>query len=172
MAVAKPLTDLRAELADLDRQILTLVAARQRLSLTVGSTKRAAGLPLRDYRQEKAVINRSRATAAELGFAPELAEQLVLSLIRSSLTVQEHDEVVTQASGEGQRALVIGGAGKMGRWFVRFLDSQGFQVDRDEILLLNRASQSRQQADHGLEMLFGQHLGRDHHRALIPGRSD
>ena len=129
LAVAKPLTDLRAELADLDRQILTLVAARQRLSLTIGSTKRAAGLPLRDYRQEKAVINRSRATAAELGFAPELAEQLVLSLIRSSLTVQEHDEVVAQASGEGQRALVIGGAGKMGRWFVRFLGSQGFQVD-------------------------------------------
>jgi len=129
LAVAKPLSDLRAELADLDRQILTLVAARQRLSLTIGSTKRETGLPLRDYRQEKAVINRSRATAEELGFDPELAEQLVLSLIRSSLTVQEHDEVVARASGVGQRALVIGGAGKMGRWFVRFLASQGFQVD-------------------------------------------
>ncbi|HAK54825.1 MAG TPA: hypothetical protein DCP38_04990, partial [Acidobacteria bacterium] len=28
-----------------------------------------------------------------------------------------------------RRALVIGGAGKMGRWFVRFLASQGYQVE-------------------------------------------
>src|SRR5690606_6791497 len=31
-------------------------------------------------------------------------------------------------AGSGRRALVIGGAGKMGGWFTRFLASQGFAV--------------------------------------------
>ena len=35
-----------------------------------------------------------------------------------------HELVIRQ----GQRALVIGGSGKMGRWFAEFLDSQGFEV--------------------------------------------
>lgn len=33
-----------------------------------------------------------------------------------------------EGQGHGKRALVIGGAGKMGRWFVEFLDSQGYSV--------------------------------------------
>jgi chorismate mutase/prephenate dehydrogenase len=37
--------------------------------------------------------------------------------------------VAAQASGSGRRALVIGGAGKMGVWFAQFLGSQGFQVE-------------------------------------------
>jgi len=50
-------------------------------------------------------------------------------LIRSSLTTQERASVAAQASGSGRRALVIGGAGKMGAWFAQFLGSQGFQVE-------------------------------------------
>lgn len=123
------LSDLRAELADVDRQILTLVAERQRLATTIGAAKREAGLSLRDYRQEKAVIDGARATAAELGFESGLAERLLLLLIRASLAIQERGEVAARASGAGRRALVIGGAGKMGRWFVRFLASQGYQVE-------------------------------------------
>jgi chorismate mutase/prephenate dehydrogenase len=36
--------------------------------------------------------------------------------------------VAAHGAGSGQRALVIGGAGKMGRWFADFLLSQGFEV--------------------------------------------
>jgi chorismate mutase/prephenate dehydrogenase len=32
------------------------------------------------------------------------------------------------ATGAGQRALVIGGGGRMGAWFARFLDAQGYAV--------------------------------------------
>lgn len=123
------LQKLRAELADVDRQIFELVARRQRLSSDIGSAKRAAGLPPRDYRQEKDVIGRGRDAADALGFSPDLAEQLLLLLIRSSLTVQEKDQVAAGGAGDGRRALVIGGRGKMGGWFVRFLGSQGFSVD-------------------------------------------
>jgi chorismate mutase / prephenate dehydrogenase len=53
----------------------------------------------------------------------------MLRLIRSSLQVQEQDSIAAAGGGAGQRALVIGGAGRMGLWMVRFLDSQGYRVD-------------------------------------------
>ena len=50
-------------------------------------------------------------------------------LIRSSLTTQEQASVAAHGTGSGRRALVIGGAGKMGGWFAQFLASQGFAVE-------------------------------------------
>jgi chorismate mutase/prephenate dehydrogenase len=123
------LDDLRKELGDVDRELLALVARRQRLATEIGRVKRAAGIPTRDYRQERDVLQRARAAASAAGLTPELAEELLLLLIRSSLTVQEQDLVAARGEGDGRRVLVIGGAGKMGRWFVRFLSSQGFVVE-------------------------------------------
>lgn len=50
-------------------------------------------------------------------------------LIRSSLAQQEQANVAARGTGTGKHVLVIGGGGKMGRWFVRFLMSQGFTVE-------------------------------------------
>src|SRR5262249_49086643 len=74
------------------------------------------------------VIERAREEAARLGISGNLAEELLLLLIRSSLTVQEQDRVAARGGGSGKRVLVIGGAGKMGRWFCRFLGSPGLAV--------------------------------------------
>jgi chorismate mutase/prephenate dehydrogenase len=71
---------------------------------------------------------RGRAVAQDLGLPPALAESMLKLLIRSSLATQEHARVVARGFGTGRRALVIGGRGKMGRWFVDFLASQGFAV--------------------------------------------
>ena len=49
-------------------------------------------------------------------------------LIRGSLTTQERIRVAAGGRGSGRTALVIGGAGKMGRWFAEFLASQGYAV--------------------------------------------
>ena len=121
--------ELRTELARLDRELLDLVARRLELAATIGREKRATRTPTRDYRQEKVVIERARTAARDLGISPQLAEDLVISLIRSSLTVQEQGRVAASRRGGGKRALVIGGSGKMGAWFVRFLSSQGFAVE-------------------------------------------
>ena len=43
--------------------------------------------------------------------------------------MQEKDTVAASGEGSGRRALVIGGAGHMGRWFVRYLGAQGFSVE-------------------------------------------
>jgi chorismate mutase/prephenate dehydrogenase len=50
-------------------------------------------------------------------------------LIRGSLTAQERIRVAAGGRGSGRTALVIGGAGKMGRWFAEFMASQGFAVE-------------------------------------------
>jgi len=120
---------LRTELGAVDRDILALVAKRQALAQKIGQIKRDAGIPTRDFRQEREVVERARAAAVEQGLTPTLGEELVLALIRGSLTVQEKDTVATSGEGSGRRVLVIGGSGHMGGWFVRYLAAQGFSVE-------------------------------------------
>jgi chorismate mutase/prephenate dehydrogenase len=127
--VTASLDQLRTELAAVDREMLALVARRQTLAAEIGRIKRQAGIATRDYRQEVEVIQRARAAAAELGAPPDIAEQLMLLLIRGSLTVQEQLLVAARGSGTGKRVLVIGGRGKMGAWMARFLASQGYEVE-------------------------------------------
>jgi chorismate mutase / prephenate dehydrogenase len=123
------LEPLRTELGQIDREIMALVARRQAVAQRIGQVKRDAGIPTRDYRQEKDVIERARATAVEHGLPAVLGEELLLTLIRGSLTIQEKDTVAATGEGVGRRVLVIGGAGHMGRWFVRYLAAQGFHVE-------------------------------------------
>jgi chorismate mutase / prephenate dehydrogenase len=120
---------LRQRVTDIDRQLITLVAERKRVSGEVARVKRATGYPTRDFERERDVILGVRTMATELGVSPALAEDLLRLLIRSSLTTQEQASVVARGTGSGRRALVIGGGGKMGRWFVEFLTSQGFTVE-------------------------------------------
>jgi chorismate mutase / prephenate dehydrogenase len=120
---------LRQRLTDIDRQLISLVAERKHVSEEVARVKRATGFPTRDYEREREVILGVRTMAADLGVSPALAENLIRLLIRSSLTTQEQASVVARGKGSGRRVLVVGGAGKMGRWFVEFLSSQGFTVE-------------------------------------------
>lgn len=128
-APTRPLAELRSELGDLDRQLLELVARRQHLAAEVGRIKRQHGIGTRDFRQEREVIQRARTAAEAHGLSGDLAEDLMLALIRSSLTVQEQNLVAAEGVGKGRRVLVIGGGGNMGRWFVRFLASQAYDVE-------------------------------------------
>jgi chorismate mutase/prephenate dehydrogenase len=129
--VTEPLTldQLRTRLSEIDRELIELVAERQRLSREVARAKRATGHPTRDYRRERDVILGVRSHAEKHGVSPAVAEQILRLLIRTSLATQERARVVAEGQGGGRRALVIGGRGKMGHWFVDFLASQGFEVE-------------------------------------------
>jgi chorismate mutase / prephenate dehydrogenase len=122
------LDELRRQLDRLDRQLLQIIAERQSTSREIARVKRSTGYPTRDYRREREVILGVRQEAETLGVSPDTAEAVMRLLIRSSLTTQERASVAAHGSGTGRRALVIGGAGKMGGWFVQFLTSQGFEV--------------------------------------------
>jgi chorismate mutase / prephenate dehydrogenase len=123
------LGELREKLTRLDADLLALIAERQRIAEEVARVKRASGLPTRDFQRERDVLLNARAAAERLGLSPALAETLLRLLIRSSLATQEQAQVAAQGKGAGRRALVIGGRGKMGGWFVDFLDSQGYRVE-------------------------------------------
>ena len=122
------LDELRQQLDQLDGDLLALIARRQAISREVAAAKRATGRATRDYKREREVILGVRSRAETLGVSGDLAEDVMRLLIRSSLTTQERASVATHGAGSGRRALVIGGAGKMGGWFVQFLASQGFDV--------------------------------------------
>lgn len=124
----KSLEELRARLDVLDRQLLELVAERQSISTQIAAVKRSTGQSTRDFRREREVLLKARSDAEALGVAPSLAESILQSLIRGSLTTQEQARVAAQGKGSGRRALVIGGRGKMGRWMADFLASQGFRI--------------------------------------------
>ena len=123
------LQELRDRLTRLDAELLALIAERQRLSTEVARVKRETGYPTRDFQREREVLLNAREAAAKLGLPPALADNLLRLPIRNSLATQEQAQVAAQGQGSGKRALVIGGAGKMGRWFVEFLHSQGYAVE-------------------------------------------
>ena len=122
------LFELRQQLSSLDTQLIELIARRQRIVAEIGRVKLEDGRSTRDFKREKEVLDLALKTARGLGVDPDLAEQIMRLLIRSSLANQERDRVIAEGKGDGQRVLVIGGAGKMGGWFVDFFRSQGFDV--------------------------------------------
>lgn len=120
---------LRERLSRLDVELLEMVARRQEIVAEIGRVKSSAGRGTRDYAREKDVLDLARRTARRVGLDEDIGEEMFRLLIRASLAAQELDMVTSQGSGSGQRALVIGGSGQMGQWFVRFLDAQGFAVE-------------------------------------------
>lgn len=123
------LDELRRELEAIDQQILEAVAQRQRVARRIEEAKAAVGRPIRDYQRERILLDQTEGQARALGLEPALARALMEQLIQSSIAIQEKQRIESMAGGGGRRALVIGGAGRMGRWFVRFLASQGFEVE-------------------------------------------
>lgn len=121
------LKNLRNRLSELDRQIIELIAERQSVVEKVGVSKRVDGRATRDFAREKVVFDVAAEQASALGLPPELAERLMQLLIRFSLTDQEQARIKAEGQGQGRQALVIGG-GKMGQWFIDFLESQGFDI--------------------------------------------
>lgn len=122
------LTELRDELSSIDRRLLEVIAERQRIVGEIGRNKLTTGHATRDYEREKAVLDMAREYAKSLSLDPKLAEEIVRALIHASLTSQERDRVAAEGKGNGRSALVVGGAGKMGGWFVDFFASQGYST--------------------------------------------
>jgi chorismate mutase/prephenate dehydrogenase len=120
------LEELRNKLSAVDRRLVDLISDRQQIVAEIGRFKQGTGTGTRDYAREKNVLDMGRRQAAERGVDPDLVETILQQLIRTSLESQERDRVMAEGKGDGRRVLIIGGAGKMGRWFADFFVSQGF----------------------------------------------
>ena len=125
---ADNLQQLREQLDGIDQSLLDLVAQRQQLVGEIGRYKRQRGRHLRDFEREAQVLALAEQRGAQLHIDGQLCRQLMSLLIEYSLESQELGQLSHRAHGQGQRALVLGGFGRMGRWFSDFLDIQGYSV--------------------------------------------
>jgi chorismate mutase/prephenate dehydrogenase len=145
------LENLRDALSDVDRQIIDLISQRQQIVGKIGRNKLTQGTATRDYAREKDVVDNGREQAAALGVDPDLAESILTTLIRSSLASQERDRVIAEGKGGGRQVLVIGGAGKMGGWFVDFFASQGFRTTIADATIEDGPGRFRNWTDAGVD---------------------
>ncbi|MEE8496207.1 MAG: prephenate dehydrogenase/arogenate dehydrogenase family protein [Xanthomonadales bacterium] len=126
---AAELLALRQRLDKIDTGIVDLIAERQAVVTTIAEHKLKTGLPLRHYEREREVIERGMARAESRGLPAAVAREVLETLIHHSLSKQEAHKLTQSAHGQGQRALVIGGLGRMGVWMSRYLDMVGYRVD-------------------------------------------
>jgi chorismate mutase/prephenate dehydrogenase len=126
---ASDLSRLRRRLDEIDTGIVDLIAERQAVVTTIADHKIRTGLPLRHYAREREVIERGMNRAEAQGLPGPVARDILETLIHHSLSNQETHKLVQSEHGQGQRALVIGGLGRMGVWMSRYLDMVGYGVD-------------------------------------------
>lgn len=119
---------LRERLDQVDGAIIEAIAERQQIVAAIGELKQSHNAPLRHYAREREVIELGMARARAAGVSERIAREILETLIHHSLGKQEHDQCMQSGHGEGRKALVIGGAGRMGDWMARYLDTVGYQV--------------------------------------------
>lgn len=121
------LHEARQRVREIDAQILRLVAQRLEHAREIGRLKKLAGVPLRDWDVERAVLAHAEATAGELGLSRPLVRGLMQMLVGESRRRQERESYASY-SGDAESVLVIGGRGRMGRWLCEFFADQGHRV--------------------------------------------
>lgn len=90
LADRKDLEELRREIDEIDRQLISLLARRMGLAGEIARIKEERGKPLRDEGREGEVVERARGLARELGLDPEVAEAVMRVII--SRMVQKQAE--------------------------------------------------------------------------------
>ncbi len=79
--------DWRRQIDEIDMDLLRLLNRRAQIAITVGSLKRAAGMPLCDARREEEILRR----ISEANAGP-LRECVVNELFRHVISVSRHAE--------------------------------------------------------------------------------
>lgn len=125
-APERSLDAVRSRIGEIDRELVARAAERAALVKEVGQIKRRLNVPTVDYAHERTVLERARAAAQTHGLDPQVAEDLLARLIRASVGAQEDERLRFSATGAGKCAVIVGGAGRMGRWLAHFLSAQGF----------------------------------------------
>ncbi|MFQ6103314.1 MAG: prephenate dehydrogenase/arogenate dehydrogenase family protein [Candidatus Glassbacteria bacterium] len=118
---------LREKISQIDRDIIGLIAERLDVVNEIAAVKIGSRRPIRDYRVEREVIQRMRSRCNELGIDPAIGRLLARLLIGSAIRAQEGivDRVY---EGIHKRILIMGGHGRMGQWFLRYVNSMGHRV--------------------------------------------
>lgn len=118
--------EIREKIRETDEQIFELIGRRLRLAREIGDVKRVLRAPLRDYTVEAQVIDRAERLCQRMGIERQTGRAIAKELIRASIFVQS--SAIPPLDGNRKRILIVGGLGKMGKWYSHFFNVQGHEV--------------------------------------------
>lgn len=116
---------LREEVDRIDAEIVSLAARRRRVAREIGLVKSKDGIAVRDKKREAAVAEDMERRARKAGLSPGTGRAVAKALVSDGVSSQKERRPQPLA---GRKALVVGGAGKMGEWTGRFLSCRGAEV--------------------------------------------
>ncbi|OOF56115.1 bifunctional chorismate mutase/prephenate dehydrogenase [Rodentibacter genomosp. 2] len=128
------LNDLRSEIDSLDRELIQLFSKRLKLVSQVGKVKHQHGLPIYAPDREVAMLQARRLEAEKAGISPDLIEDVLRRFMRESYT-NENQFGFKTINPNIQKIVIVGGYGKLGGLFARYLRASGYPIsvlERDD----------------------------------------
>lgn len=125
--MSEALAPLRAQLDELDRELVALTARRLAVVGQIAAIKAQQGRALFDRERERQVFEQARAHGRALGLPAGLAEAVLGPIVAAG---HEH-QAQRLAPGEGaqpRELLVVGGGGGMGRRLAQTFAARGHRV--------------------------------------------
>jgi chorismate mutase len=89
MSNEERLEELRTQIEQVDRELVTLIGKRRDLVLEVGKAKADLGRPVLDPPQEARVVRRAAEIARDLGIDEELTRDVIWRIIAAARDAQE-----------------------------------------------------------------------------------
>jgi|GEM_PF-1061851 len=127
--MAEPaLTDLRREIAAIDRRLIAGLRARQRAAARIGRVKSVRGIALRDPAVERAVLNRWRRGLQASGVSVARISSLVDWILEESVREQERVGASRRGRPPQLRITLVGSRGAMARRLAPLFRANGHQV--------------------------------------------
>ncbi|MCE7735392.1 MAG: bifunctional chorismate mutase/prephenate dehydrogenase [Candidatus Heimdallarchaeota archaeon] len=123
------LNNYRERIKGIDYSIMALISQRVNLALQIGKLKNEKNLPVRNYQVEKQVFERIERYSQEFQLNFEFTKKLYKQIISQSVSAQLQDKYDVIKPMLNKKVLILGGSGKMGNWFVRFLSSSGYTTE-------------------------------------------
>ncbi len=127
---AEPMTallPLRQQIDVLDSQLVELLAKRAAVTAEVGRVKQLYALPLYVPEREQSLIKARRQQAEQAGVSADLIEDVLRRVMRESYQTQEAGFVCCRTQGD--KVVVVGGAGALGQRFVSLFQRSGYSVE-------------------------------------------
>jgi chorismate mutase/prephenate dehydrogenase len=120
------LTGFRDEIDALDTQLVELLAARQKLTQSIGVVKRANSMPIYVPQREASLIAKRREQAEHMGVSGDLIEDVLRRAMRDSYYSQHANYAKTNP--DIHKVVIVGGKGALGKVLVTLFQSSEYEV--------------------------------------------
>lgn len=118
--MAEELQNLREQIDQVDKSLLSLLAKRMQLVAEVGEVKNRHGLPIYAPDREASMLASRRNDAQKMGISPDLIEDVLRRVMRESYT-KENDKGFKTLNPQLGKIVIVGGMAKWENYFPVYL---------------------------------------------------